>query len=82
MPLAQAFGPNSVESEDMYLRLDKDLGDFLRFLDKQVGKGNYLDFLSVSRAFAPDDLSTTTLNNELKTALANGDYPLRIGDIS
>jgi hypothetical protein len=44
--LGHAFGPNAVESEDIYLRLDKDLGDFLRFLDKQVGKGNYMVFIS------------------------------------
>jgi hypothetical protein len=40
------FGPNSVEAEDIYLRLDKDLGDFLNYLDKQIGKGDYLVFLS------------------------------------
>ncbi len=40
------FGPNSVEAEDNYLRLDKELGDFLNYLDKQIGKGEYLVFLS------------------------------------
>jgi predicted AlkP superfamily pyrophosphatase or phosphodiesterase len=40
------FGPNSVETEDDYLRLDKELGDFLNYLDKQIGKGDYLVFLS------------------------------------
>lgn len=44
--IGHSFGPNSVEAEDVYLRLDKDLGDFLRFLDKQIGKGEYLVFLS------------------------------------
>ncbi|MEJ5963482.1 alkaline phosphatase PafA [Pedobacter immunditicola] len=40
------FGPNSIEAEDTYLRLDKDLETFLNYLDKTVGKGNYLFFLS------------------------------------
>ncbi len=40
------FGPNSIELEDTYLRLDKDLEDFLNYLDKTVGKGNYLFFMS------------------------------------
>jgi predicted AlkP superfamily pyrophosphatase or phosphodiesterase len=44
--IGHSFGPNSVEAEDIFLRLDKDLGDFLRFLDKQVGKGEYLVFLT------------------------------------
>ncbi|SFG72994.1 alkaline phosphatase PafA [Pedobacter insulae] len=40
------FGPNSIEAEDTYLRLDKDLSAFLTYLDKTVGKGNYLFFLT------------------------------------
>ncbi len=162
--IGHSFGPNSVEAEDIYLRLDKDLGEFLGFLDKQVGKGNYLVFLSadhgvaqvpaflkehkipagsvssstisdqlnlylkgkfkkdklvigimnyqvyldrnlmneshlnkadvykeavsfllvqpgIAKAIPFEDLSTTTLNSELKNALANGDYPSRSGDI-
>jgi predicted AlkP superfamily pyrophosphatase or phosphodiesterase len=162
--IGHTFGPNSVEAEDDFLRLDKDLGDFLRYLDKQVGKGEYLVFLSadhgvaqvpvflkehkipsgnvnanlisgeldqflkekfkteklvigifnyqvyldrnlmiaahlnknevykeaidyllnqpgVSRAFALDALYETTLNAEIKNAIANGDYPSRSGDI-
>jgi predicted AlkP superfamily pyrophosphatase or phosphodiesterase len=46
------FGPNSVEAEDNFLRLDKDLGDFLRFLDKQVGVGEYLVFLTADHGAA------------------------------
>ena len=44
--IGHSFGPNAVETEDDYLRLDKDLGDFLNYLDKQIGKGDYLIFLS------------------------------------
>jgi predicted AlkP superfamily pyrophosphatase or phosphodiesterase len=40
------FGPNSIEVEDMYIRLDKDLENFLTYLDKTIGGGNYLFFLS------------------------------------
>jgi predicted AlkP superfamily pyrophosphatase or phosphodiesterase len=40
------FGPNSIEAEDTYLRLDKDLEAFFNYLDKTVGKGNYLLFLT------------------------------------
>ena len=52
------FGPNSVEVEDTYLRLDKDLEEFFNYLDKQVGKGNYLFFISADHgaAFVPDFL--------------------------
>ncbi len=40
------YGPNSIEVEDVYLRLDKDLSDFFAYLDKKVGKGNYTVFLT------------------------------------
>ena len=40
------FGPNSVEIEDVYLRLDLQLADFFGYLDKQVGKNNYTVFLT------------------------------------
>jgi len=50
--IGHAFGPNSVEVEDTYLRLDRDLGNFLAFLDNKVGKGNYLVFLSADHGAA------------------------------
>ncbi|CAL1518995.1 alkaline phosphatase PafA [Chitinophaga sp. MM2321] len=40
------FGPNSIEAEDVYLRLDKELEDFFVYLDKRFGKGNYLYFIT------------------------------------
>lgn len=40
------FGINSIEVEDTYLRLDKDLADFFDFLDKRLGKGSYTVFLT------------------------------------
>ncbi|RVU01320.1 alkaline phosphatase family protein [Mucilaginibacter limnophilus] len=46
------FGPNSVEVEDTYLRLDNDLAAFFNFLDTQVGKGNYTVFLTADHAVA------------------------------
>ncbi|MDE1190542.1 MAG: alkaline phosphatase family protein [Arachidicoccus sp.] len=39
-------GTNSIEIEDTYLRFDKDLGDFLSYLDSKVGTDNYLLFIS------------------------------------
>lgn len=44
--VGHSFGPNSIEAEDTYLRLDKDLGEFFNYLDKKIGKGQYLVFLS------------------------------------
>jgi predicted AlkP superfamily pyrophosphatase or phosphodiesterase len=46
------FGPNSVEVEDMYLRLDIQIASFLNYLDRTVGKGNYLLFLTADHGAA------------------------------
>lgn len=46
------YGPNSVEAEDTYLRLDKDLAAFFKFLDATVGKGQYTVFLTADHGVA------------------------------
>ena len=50
--IGHQFGPNSVEVEDTYLRLDKDLAAFFTYLDGTVGKGNYSVFLTADHAAA------------------------------
>jgi len=44
--IGHQYGPNSIEAEDCYLRLDHDLKNFFEFLDAKVGKGQYTVFLS------------------------------------
>jgi predicted AlkP superfamily pyrophosphatase or phosphodiesterase len=51
--IGHSFGPNSVEAEDGFLRMDKELGDFFRFLDKEVGVNQYTVFLSADHGAAP-----------------------------
>lgn len=46
------FGPNSIETEDTYLRLDRDLASFLDYLDGAVGAGNYTLFLTADHGVA------------------------------
>ncbi len=46
------FAPNSMEVEDMYLRLDRELGSFMEYLDATVGKGNYVLFLTADHGAA------------------------------
>ncbi|MEX2593740.1 MAG: alkaline phosphatase PafA [Anditalea sp.] len=44
--IGHQYGPHSIEVEDNYLRLDIELADFLKFLEENVGKDNYLIFLT------------------------------------
>lgn len=48
--IGHKFGPASKEIEDTYLRLDKDLADFLNFLDLKVGQNKYTVFLTADHA--------------------------------
>ncbi len=46
------LGPRSMELQDTYLRLDQTIATFLAYLDKTVGKNNYLLFLTADHAGA------------------------------
>jgi len=48
------YGPNSIEIEDTYLRLDKELADFFQILDAKIGRGRYLLFLTADHGVAHD----------------------------
>ncbi len=50
--IGHAMGPNAVELEDTYLRLDKTIEELLATLDKEVGKGAYTVFLTADHAVA------------------------------
>ena len=50
--IGHQFGPNSIEIEDTYLRLDRDLADFLDELDRNIGAGNYTFFLTADHGVA------------------------------
>jgi predicted AlkP superfamily pyrophosphatase or phosphodiesterase len=50
--IGHMFGINSIEIEDTYLRLDRELADFISFLDKKMGNNDYLLFLTADHGAA------------------------------
>ena len=50
--IGHAFGPDSWETLDGYIKLDEILAQFFTTLDKQVGKDNYTVFLTADHAVA------------------------------
>lgn len=50
--IGHTIGPRSIELQDTYLRLDATIADFLLYLDSQVGKDNYVVFLTADHAGA------------------------------
>lgn len=61
--VGHAHGPRSVEEEDLYLRLDKDLEELLSTLDKEVGKNNYTVFLTADHGGA--DVPNHLIDNKI-----------------
>lgn len=50
--VGHSFGPQSIELEDTYLRLDQDIAEILTYLDKNFGKDQVLVFLTADHAVA------------------------------
>ncbi len=50
--IGHAFGPRSIETEDTYLRLDREISRLLAYLDEKIGEGEYLVFLTADHGAA------------------------------
>ncbi|MFN3940918.1 MAG: alkaline phosphatase family protein, partial [Chitinophagales bacterium] len=88
--IGHAYGPHSMEIEDTYIRLDRDIADLLQFLDAEIGKGAYLVFLSSDHGVAPaagymqaldipsglinEQSFTMEMDSVLKSIFGPGDY--------
>lgn len=62
------FGPQSIELEDIYLRLDQDIENLLNFLDKSVGKDGYVLFLTADHGAIP--VASYLHDHKLPTGIA------------
>ena len=51
--VGHAFGPYSVELEDIYLRLDQDLERLIGFFEKDLGKRGFIIVLTADHAVVP-----------------------------
>lgn len=90
--IGHQFGIHAKETQDCYLRLDQEIADFLNYLDKKVGAGKYLVFLSADHGGAPtpsytakqkgtggywkSDIFETNLEDELVKRWGPGDWIL------
>lgn len=52
--LGHQFGPYSLEIQDTYARLDRDIAKLLKKLDQGVGEGNYTVFLTADHGAVPN----------------------------
>lgn len=50
--VGHSFGPNSIEAQDVFLRLDREMADLISTIEKEVGKGEVLFFLTADHGAA------------------------------
>jgi predicted AlkP superfamily pyrophosphatase or phosphodiesterase len=65
--VGHGMGPNSVEIEDTYIRIDKNLEDLLNTLDRKVGAGNYVVFLTSDHGVS--DIPSQMILNKLPAGM-------------
>lgn len=85
--VGHTFGTHAIETQDQYIRLDRQLAQLFAQLDATVGKGNYLAFLSADHGAAdapgfsqlyniPADVKPgNEVSNAVKAALAKAYGP-------
>ncbi|WP_420601480.1 alkaline phosphatase PafA [Flagellimonas sp.] len=88
--IGHGFGIRSKELEDTYVRMDREIAELLSFLDSEIGKDNYLLFMTADHAASdhPDFLKNSKLpgkyfeeasikqllNSKLSELYGNEDY--------
>jgi predicted AlkP superfamily pyrophosphatase or phosphodiesterase len=66
----ELFGPRSVEMEDVYLRLDKDLAHFIGFLDQEIGLDNVVIYITSDRGVS--DIPEYLLSKKQNAGIFDG----------
>lgn len=51
--VGHSYGPQSIEVADIYVRLDRDIEKLMNFLDEEVGKDQYILFLTADHGVVP-----------------------------
>lgn len=82
--ITEAYGPESIEAEDMYYQLDRDLADFLTFVFAQVKDGNAIVVFTSDHGTSPScdagSEPTDRFNGRQLEVIVNGFLNVRYGE--
>ncbi|GAB4237166.1 MAG: alkaline phosphatase family protein [Ekhidna sp.] len=70
--IGHKFGPRSKEVQDIYLRLDAEMAEILDALDREVGEGNYLVFLTADHGST--DVPSYLYKNKMPAGYHNNKF--------
>ncbi len=72
------YGTDAIETEDTYLRLDKELELLLNYIDQNIGKKNVLLFLTADHGAVP--VPNMLIDKKIPAGYSDGDYIMDSGN--
>jgi predicted AlkP superfamily pyrophosphatase or phosphodiesterase len=76
--IGHQFGPKSIEQEDDFIRLDLEISELITFLEKEVGKDNFVLFLTADHAAV--DVPSFLSDQKIPAGYTNLSYAGKIFD--
>lgn len=77
--MGHRYSINTILMEDAYLRLDLQIGDLLTYLDQNIGKGQYLVFLTADHGGTPN-AKFMNQHGILGKAFNESDYKVKLNN--
>ncbi|MFI3333207.1 MAG: alkaline phosphatase family protein [Rikenellaceae bacterium] len=79
--IVEEYGPESIEAEDMYYKLDKQIASLIRFTDSQIGNENVLYIVTSDHGSSPSvSLEPSRFNSRQLEVILNGFLSARHGN--
>lgn len=81
--VVEGYGPESIEAEDMYYKLDNTIADLIKFVDSQVKGKDVVYMLTSDHGTSPKvDVNTSRFNSRQFEVILNGFLSVRYGNDS
>ncbi len=78
--IVERYGPESIEAEDMYYKIDRTIAELLKFIDSQVKDGSVVYLLTSDHGTSPTvDMESSRFNSRQFEVILNGFLSVRYG---
>lgn len=79
--IVESYGPESIEAEDMYYKLDRTIADMIDYISSEVGKSNVVFVLTSDHGTSPSiAVDTNRFNSRQFEVILNGFLSVRYGN--
>ncbi|MFR9524406.1 MAG: alkaline phosphatase family protein [Rikenellaceae bacterium] len=78
--IVERYGPESIEAEDMYYKIDRTIAELIKFIDSQVKDGSVVYLLTSDHGTSPTvDVESSRFNSRQFEVILNGFLSVRYG---